>query len=110
MKNSLRLKSKSGAGSAARGTASGGTRSFARAVAGGSATDAARYFPRHVAGGATRDTSKEAAGDKEQTLNKSAYYSRYYSPLDYFLERASRWVLGFAFLYMLAQIIRVVIR
>lgn len=86
MKNNLRLDSKSGAGSGAG--------------------SAARYNAGYVA----RGTAKEAVGDKEPIHNKSVYYSRYYSPLDYFLERASRWVLVFAFLYMLAQIVRAVIR
>ena len=98
MKNSLHLDSKSGAG--------------------GEARYAARHVPGHAARGVARDTAgyvargaaKGTADDKEPILNKSVYYSRYYSPLDYFLERASRWVLVFAFLYMLAQIIRVVVR
>jgi hypothetical protein len=110
MKNSLRLESKSGAGNEVGGT--GGV--IGTGICGGTA----HYVPGHATGDTAghpvkypvRNTAKEAASDKEQILNKSVYYSRYYSPLDYFLERASRWVLVFAFLYMLAQIIRVVIR
>ena len=122
MKNSLRLKSKSAAGSAAGNEVGGTGGVIGTGICGGTANyvpghatgDATRYAARDTAGHPVkypvRNTDKEAASDKEPILNKSVYYSRYYSPLDYFLERASRWVLVFAFLYMLAQIIRVVIR